>query len=383
MRRPSGQRGFTLIEALVSIALAVLVVGVVAFSVTQVQQSIEDLRNRTTLSVTAENALAMLERDLAHMTTDFTPPAPFSSMNPVPVPLAMNSTSNGPVTGDPTSATPPVPRRGDSIKIFTITPAGQRAYVEYCLSGSSDTSPGFIPSVGGGLYTAALQRHVLGIANPGDTQVTLESTPSTWIPGPSQAPPTAFYASKPMSLGPATNPTIIETPITLVSNVISFAVSYIPPGGNQFVPAAAGQPANFFLPTGQVKVVNYTATASSSSDYPVLSGVPVGYPIELAINGIDSSGNFISPTGVFTVRRWTAGSLTATPPVVQQVMLSDHVNVSPSIASNGDGPPATQTVHARAFTPPVVIGVTLTLRYGLGPNGQIMTLRREIAVSRS
>ncbi len=381
MRRPSSQRqrGFTLIEALVAIGLAVMVVGVVAFSVTQVQRSIEDLRNRTTLAVNTDNAFSQIERDLAHMVRDaFNTPAPFTSMSPAPVPLAMNSTNNAPVTGDPTT-TPPVPRYGDSLKIFTITPAGQRAYVEYCLSGSSDTSPGFIPNPGGGLYTAALQRHVLGIANPGDTQVALESTPSTWTPPGSGTLPTAFYAAKPMSIGPSANPMIIETPITLVNNVISFRIAYIPAGGTTFVGAVSSQPLNFFLPTGSLKVQNYMANAASSADAALLTAVPVGYPLNIAVSGVTGSGQFIEPTANFVVRRWSGGTSSA----VSQVMLSDHVNVSSSIAFNNDGPPPTQTVQARAFTPPAVIGVTLTLRYGLGPNGSIMTLRREIPVSRN
>ncbi len=362
--------GITLVELMCAVALSVVIVGVVAFAVTQVQRSIEDLRLRTDGTTRVASAMSDLERDLAHMITDYNPPPAFSNVNPAPVPLAMNSVTPAAQPGDPTGASG-LSRRGDSIKIMTITSTGQRAYVEYCLNGATDIAPTFNAPTGGGLYVSQLMRHVLAIANPGDATSTLEPNFAGYNP------------NSPMTLAGQT----IASPVDLVDNVISFALAYIPAGGTTFTQVATNQPANTFLPSGSVDVYNYTANAHSASDAQMLAQIPIGYPIELAINpsGAGTVSSWNAPSEFFTVRRWS-GTYSAGPPASEnQVMLSDHVNASPQITLNPPAPPnpATQTLLARAFTPPAVIGVTIVLRYGLGPEASIVTLRREVPVSRS
>lgn len=359
-------RGFTLVEALVAISLSLLIVAVVASACSQVQKSIDDLRMRADASIKVQAAFTDIERDLARMVADLTTPAPFSQLTTVPVPLAMNSPAVASQPSDPTGFV----RKGDTLTIFTITSAGQRAVVEDRLDGASDAAAVWAPLPAGGLYVSHLRRHVLAAAIPGDTLATMgqEQNFST----------TSNLTSTSGTPWPAGTSGGIETPVIYVDNVVSFGLAYIPAGATAFVPVASGQSPQFFLPTGQLDVVNYTASAHGTLDAAVLSAVPVGFPLEIAINGA-----WTLPTGVFTVRRWTAGSLTSTPPVVSQVLLSDHVNVSPTVSFNADGPPPSQTVSARAFTPPVVLGVTIVVRYGFGPNAPIMTFRREIPVSRS
>jgi len=356
--------GLTLVELMCAVALSVIIVGVIAFAVTQVQRSIEDLRLRTDGTTRVASAMSDLERDLAHMITDYNPPPAFANCVPAPVPLAMNSVTPAAQPGDPTGGTG-LSRRADSIKIMTITPAGQRAYVEYCLNGATDIAPAFTPPTGGGLYVSQLMRHTLAIANPGDATSTLEPNFASYNP------------NTPMTLAGQT----IASPVDLVDNVISFGLAYIPAGGTTFVPVANNQPANKFLPAGSVDVYNYTANAHGAADAQMLAQIPVGYPIELAINpvGAGTVSSWNAPSEFFTVRRWSQGA----PPSVTQVMLSDHANIATTILPI---PPATapaQTVLARAFTPPAVIGVTIVLRYGLGPEASIVTLRREVPVSRS
>jgi hypothetical protein len=328
-----------------------MIVGVVAGAVTQVQRSIEVLRMRSEAGMKVEAAFSDLEHDLAHMVSDLTVPAAFSTMTPVPVPLALGANAVGGQPLDPTGLS----RHADTVTVFTITPSGQRAVVEYCLDGSSDTSPTFTAPPGGGLWVSRLRRHILGAAVPGDTTATKEP---------------AFQTTGTITVGGST----ITTPMVMVDNVVSFGITYIAAGTRRFT-APSG--ALNFVSTGNLKVAGYSAHNDNGD---VLSGVPVGYPIEFAVNG-----SWTTPTSTFTVRRWTGGSLSAVPPKVTDVLLNDHVVVSSTIPGNGEVAPATvtQTVPARAFTPPVALGVTFIVRYGTGPNAPIMTFRREIPVSRS
>jgi hypothetical protein len=387
---------------MVAISLSMVLIEIAAMTSTQVQESVRTLRFRSDVVAPIGPTFFQLEQDLKHLVAFNVPPSPFLKGL---VPIAFDSPTIAPLPGDPPA---PFVRKADVLTLVTTTPQGWREVVEYCLEQGegmgvggplySPWTPGtstWTAPAGGGLQTSRLLRRVVYAAAPGgalaaDTKYPLPTT-------------LQIAGVGGQSLGTVVSPQV------LLDNVLSFQLSYIPATGTEYQNVVAapkpGVPNPQVLFQGQLGIAGLTAVAiggPGSPDSKFLASLPVGTPIELAVNA-DAGGttsSWAQPTTIAYARRASGAPPATTVNDVTQVELTERVVVSPAIPWHGftvvnpyqngghtqiyppGRPPKTaapvQTVNARAFAPPRAVGVTLVVRYGSGPDAPLATFHTQV-----
>lgn len=429
------QRGLSLVEILVAIALATIIVGVVAASSVQVQNAIGIAQSRLVEAAEVRAMFVEIEQDLARMIPGDAPLAPFTyaqqagftGIVPPPTfpagsgatvqvthPIMLERTGAATGIARQTNDPPDLVRYGDQIRVFSTVydPLNQRparSLVEYSLDwsatgttgavGGTGQQPNYYQLPGNGLYVGRLRRRVLQQAAIA-TDAQLDT-----VGGTAQGTPGALPPLSPI----------------LVDRVVSFQVEWVDAKASDLASSASvgGRSADVYLPpdnktkdgsafvlAGQV-VVNSDADAhvngvaagpsttdqtldpldpsAGSPDVALLTAIPVGGEIILFNSDFNRQGTTspypLLPNRYLVRHRHKAG--TAAAPYVDRVFVNDRVFVE----RDPPLPPAGQTgwkrvVQARAFYPPAVLRVTVVLSFGKGPDSGTARFSRLIPVSR-
>lgn len=231
-RRQPAARGFTLVELLVSIALATIIVGVVAAVSSQAQRAVALAGLREDAARTALAILNDIERDLSGLLPATTAPPPFSRARVLELEAI-----------DPR----PAPAR-DRLRVLTTvrSPDGGadlvRGFAEWGLG------PRVVDDAGGP-DTGPLSRQIVSWARPGD------ATPTT---------------------GPL--PTILAT------NVVSFELEWQGQDGQFLAPDASTRAGQGFVLEGTVDVTQPatgTLLTATSGTGAALDALPIGAELAL------------------------------------------------------------------------------------------------------
>lgn len=327
-------RGLTLVELLVAIFLATLVIGAIAGTSIQVQETINATLTRELGAQQARALFRDIETDLARLVPCTQAPAPFNQdvrnagAPQRPIALERVDPTSVPANADP--APLPEPRRADRLRIFTTfdgQTATQQQVVEYLLD-QQGSGPLLQSPPGSGYWSGRLRRQVWKCAPP-DTGKTYPD------PGP-----------------------------ICVEKVVSFQLDWVDTKADAIAPSfqaptAATSSGDEFAREGVFAISDFQVSASDAGAQKLLGALPIGGELRLADPAVPND-----PGVPVLVRRKNGAG-----PTVPSVLVNDRLDAKAGLKGS-------------AFLPPSLVRVTLVLAWGKGQKSETGRFVRSFPVSR-
>ncbi|MEZ0228480.1 MAG: type II secretion system protein J [Planctomycetota bacterium] len=319
--------GITLVELLVAIFMATLLIGAIAGTSIQVQETINTTLQRELAAQQARSLFRDIETDLSRMIPCAQAPAPFANSvrnggSPQrPIEIERVDPTSIPANADP--APLPEPRRADRMRVFTSfdgTQAAQQQVAEYLLDqqgGTSGGTPNFQMPPGNGYWSGRLRRQVWKCQPP--------------EPGKSYPDP-----------GPI-----------CVDNVVSFQLDWTDPKADATIPGfqpptAQTSTGDEFVRAGTFAISEFVLNASDQGAQKLLGALPIGGQVWL----VDPTAPVTDP-GFGILIRHKNGSGSNIP----SALVNDRID--PKTGLKGS-----------ALLPPSLIRVTLVLAWGKGQKAE-------------
>ncbi len=327
MRAPVRARGLTLVELLVAIFMATLLIGAIAGTSIQVQDTINTTMQRELAAQQARALFRDIETDLSRMIPCAQAPAPFAQSvrnggGPQrPIELERFDPTTVPAGADP--APLPEPRRADRMRVFTSfdgQTAAQQQLAEYLIDqqgGTSGGTPIFQSPPGSGYWVGRLRRQVWR-CQPPDSGKTYPD------PGP-----------------------------ICVDNVVSFQLDWTDPKADATIPnfqppTAATSSGDEFVRQGTFSIAEFVLTATDQGGQKLLGALPIGGQVWL----VDPTAVVTDPGfGILIRHKNGTGSN------IPSALVNDRIDPKSGLKGS-------------AFLPPSLIRVTLVLSWGKGQKSE-------------